>query len=76
MHKDSDDLRNNDTNPTRGKASLGSRSRPSRRQMLTATSLGAAAMAASSSFRVKRSVRDSISTSLERSKQLKQRLDL
>jgi NAD(P)-dependent dehydrogenase (short-subunit alcohol dehydrogenase family) len=48
MHKDSDDLRNNDTNPTRGKASLGSRSRPSRRQMLTATSLGAAAMAASS----------------------------
>jgi NAD(P)-dependent dehydrogenase (short-subunit alcohol dehydrogenase family) len=47
MHKDSD-LRDNEMNPTRGKASLGALQGPSRRQMLTATTLGVASMAASS----------------------------
>jgi NAD(P)-dependent dehydrogenase (short-subunit alcohol dehydrogenase family) len=50
MHKDSDlrnsDLRNNEANPTRGEA--GARQGRSRRQMLTATTLGAVSMAASS----------------------------
>ena len=43
MHKDSD-LRDNGANPTRGNASLGVTQRPSRRQVLAATTLGAAAM--------------------------------
>jgi NAD(P)-dependent dehydrogenase (short-subunit alcohol dehydrogenase family) len=49
MHKDSD-LRDNDANPTRGEASRGALQDSSRRQMLTATALGAASMAASSLF--------------------------
>jgi NAD(P)-dependent dehydrogenase (short-subunit alcohol dehydrogenase family) len=49
MHKDSD-LRDNDANPTRGEASLGALQGSSRRQILTATTLGAASMAASSLF--------------------------
>jgi NAD(P)-dependent dehydrogenase (short-subunit alcohol dehydrogenase family) len=47
MHKDSD-LRDNDVNATRGEASLGALKGSSRRQMLTATTLGAVSMAASS----------------------------
>jgi NAD(P)-dependent dehydrogenase (short-subunit alcohol dehydrogenase family) len=47
MHKDSD-LGNNDANPTHGEASSGARQGSSRRQMLTATTLGAVSMAASS----------------------------
>jgi NAD(P)-dependent dehydrogenase (short-subunit alcohol dehydrogenase family) len=48
MHKDSNDLRDNDANPIRGEASLEALQGPSRRQMLTATTLGAVSMAASS----------------------------
>jgi NAD(P)-dependent dehydrogenase (short-subunit alcohol dehydrogenase family) len=47
MHKDSDQ-RDNDANPTLGEASLGAPQGFSRRQMLTATTLGAASIAASS----------------------------
>lgn len=47
MRKDSD-LRDNDANTTRGEASLGALKGSSRRQMLTATTLGAVSMAASS----------------------------
>jgi NAD(P)-dependent dehydrogenase (short-subunit alcohol dehydrogenase family) len=47
MRKDSD-LRDDDANPTRGEASLGALKGSSRRQMLTATTLGAVSMAASS----------------------------
>jgi NAD(P)-dependent dehydrogenase (short-subunit alcohol dehydrogenase family) len=47
MRKDSD-LRDDDANPTRGEASLGTLKGSSRRQMLTATTLGAVSMAASS----------------------------
>ncbi len=47
MHKDSD-LRDSDANPTHGEASRGALKGPSRRQMLTATTLGAASMAAAS----------------------------
>ncbi len=44
MHKDSDQ-RDSNANPTRGKAGLGAPQRPGRRQVLTATALGAVAMA-------------------------------
>jgi NAD(P)-dependent dehydrogenase (short-subunit alcohol dehydrogenase family) len=49
MHQDSD-RRDNEANSTRDKASLGGPQGPSRRQMLTATTLGAASMAAASLF--------------------------
>jgi NAD(P)-dependent dehydrogenase (short-subunit alcohol dehydrogenase family) len=48
MHKDSNDLRDNDANPTRGEARLGVVQGSSRRKILTATTLGAVSMAASS----------------------------
>jgi NAD(P)-dependent dehydrogenase (short-subunit alcohol dehydrogenase family) len=48
MHKDFNDLRDNDANPTRGEASLGALQGSSRRKVLTAATLGAVSMAASS----------------------------